>query len=139
MKALQLIDSLNAGGAERVAVNYANALTRHLEGSYLCATRSEGLLKESVSKDVRYLFLNKKSTFDIKAIIKLNRFIKSHRINIVHAHASSFFIATLIKFLNPKLVLIWHEHYGNREKTSSINKFILKISSRFFFRYYNSQ
>ncbi len=27
MKVLQLIDSLNAGGAERVAVNYANALT----------------------------------------------------------------------------------------------------------------
>ena len=28
MKVLQLIDSLNAGGAERVAVNYANSLSQ---------------------------------------------------------------------------------------------------------------
>ena len=88
---------------------------KRIEASYLCATREEGLLKESLSKDVRYLFLNKKSTLDFKAIIKLNRFIKVNKINIIHAHASSFFIATIIKILNPKLVLIWHEHYGNRE------------------------
>ncbi len=132
MKVLQLIDSLNTGGAERVAVNYANALASRVEASYLCATREEGLLKESVSKEVEYLFLNKKSTFDFKAIYKLNRFIKVNSIEIIHAHASSFFIATTIKLLNPKLVLIWHEHYGNREQTSEKSKLILKISSCFF-------
>ncbi len=38
MKVLQLIDSLHAGGAERVAVNYANALASRVEKSFLCAT-----------------------------------------------------------------------------------------------------
>lgn len=132
MKVLQLIDSLNAGGAERVAVNYANSLTSHIETSYLCATRAEGLLKESLSKEVQYVFLDKQSTIDFKAIKKLDAFVKTNKIAIVHAHASSFFMATIIKILNPKLVLIWHEHYGNRAQTSSVNKFILKLCSFFF-------
>jgi len=132
MKVLQLIDSLHAGGAERVAVTYANALVSQIETSYLCVTREEGLLKESLSKDVSYLFLGRTSTIDFKAIKKLNLFIKTNKIDIIHAHASSFFIATLIKILNPKMILIWHEHYGNRAQASSVNKFILKISSYFF-------
>jgi glycosyltransferase involved in cell wall biosynthesis len=132
MKVLQLIDSLHAGGAERVAVNYANSLTSHVEGSYLCATREEGLLKESLLKAVTYVFLEKKSTFDIKAIKKLNHFIKSNTIDIIHAHSTSYFLGSIIKILNPSLVLIWHEHYGNREQTSIINKVILKLFSSFF-------
>lgn len=132
MKVLQLIDSLQAGGAERVAVNYANALVSRIETSYLCATREEGILKESLSKEVQYLFLNKKSTLDVKAISTLSRFVKYHSITMIHAHASSFFMATIIKLLNPRIVLIWHEHYGNRSQSSAINKLILKSCSYFF-------
>ena len=128
MNVIQLIDSLNAGGAERVAVNYANALANQIETSYLCTTRKEGLLKESLSNNVHYLFLNKKSTLDFKAIKKLNGYIKEKQINVIHAHASSFFIATIIKILNRKIVLIWDEHYGNRGQASKLNKFILKIT-----------
>jgi glycosyltransferase involved in cell wall biosynthesis len=132
MKVLQLIDSLHAGGAERVAVNYANSLASRIETSFLCSTREEGMLKTSLSKDVQYLFLNKKSTLDIKAISKLHRFVKRHKINIIHAHASSFFIATIIKILNPEVVLIWHDHYGNSEFLNKRPKKILKICSLFF-------
>lgn len=132
MKVLQLIDSLHAGGAERVAVNYANALSSRIDGSFLCATREEGLLKESLSTTVKYLFLKKKSTLDFKAIKTLNQFVKNNDIDIVHAHSSSFFLGTLIKILNPRIVLIWHEHYGNREQSSLMNKFILKTCSYSF-------
>ena len=132
MNVLQLIDSLNAGGAERVAVNYANALVSRIETSYLCTTREEGLLKETLSKDVHYLFLDKKSTIDFKALKKLNAFIKTNNINIVHAHASSFFIATLIKILNPKLILIWHDHYGKSEFLNERPKFALTWCSKLF-------
>ncbi|WP_166963627.1 glycosyltransferase [Yeosuana marina] len=132
MRVLQLIDSLHAGGAERVAVNYANALVHLTESSYLCATRAEGILKESLSKEVHYLFLKKTATIDLKAIKTLNGFIKNNEITIIHAHSSSFFLATLLKVLHPKLVLVWHEHYGNRNQTSNISKFILKSCSYFF-------
>ncbi|ALJ04578.1 hypothetical protein APS56_05240 [Pseudalgibacter alginicilyticus] len=132
MKVLQLIDSLNAGGAERMAVNYANSLTSHIEKSYLCATREEGLLKESLVKEVQYLFLNKKAIVDFKAIKTLNVFIKKNNIQVIHAHATSYFLATIIKILNPKLVLIWHDHYGKSEYLNERPTFVLKWCSKLF-------
>ena len=101
MKVLQLIDSLNAGGAERVAVNYANSLTSRIEASYLCATREEGLLKESLSKNVQYLFLNKKTSLDFNAIRKLNKYVKKQDIQIIHAHSTSFFFRVDYQNIKP--------------------------------------
>jgi len=132
MKVLQLIDSLNAGGAERVAVNVANALVTQIEKSYLCTTRAEGLLKEALSSDVGYLFLSKKSAFDKKAIKKLNSFIKAENISIVHAHSSSYFLATIIKRSNKNLKIVWHDHYGNRPNSSKLNRMVLKQCSKAF-------
>lgn len=132
MKVLQLIDSLEAGGAERVAVNYANGLLHFVEASYLCTTRAEGLLKGELNKDVGYLFLNKKTTLDSKAIKLLCQFIKDEKIQIVHAHGSSFFLATIIKLLHPKLKLVWHDHYGKSEFLKQRPKQVLKFCSRFF-------
>ncbi|MBU3822723.1 glycosyltransferase [Flavobacteriaceae bacterium XHP0103] len=132
MKVLQLIDSLHAGGAERVAINNANALCNRIDASYLCATREEGVLKDSLSQQVGYLFLNKKAALDFKAIYKLHKFVRKNVINIVHAHSSSFFVGTLLKLLNPKLVLIWHDHYGKSEFLDTRPKLFLKFCSRFF-------
>ena len=49
MRILQIIDSLEAGGAERMAVNYANALAITIEFSGLVATRKEGPLLNQVN------------------------------------------------------------------------------------------
>lgn len=132
MKVLQLIDSLNAGGAERVAVNYANSLATRIKAPFICTTRNEGVLKESILREVGYFFLNKKSILDFSAIKKLSRFVKTNNVDVIHAHGSSFFIATIIKILNPKITLIWHEHFGNRSETSKSSQLILKICSYFF-------
>ena len=131
-RVLQLIDSLEAGGAERVAVNYANGLISHVDGSYLCVTRAEGLLKASVNKAVGYLFLNKKATIDVSAIWRLYRFIKKENITVIHAHSSSYFLATLITILNPKLKLVWHDHYGKSEFLEQRPKRILQYCSKYF-------
>lgn len=132
MRVLQLIDSLHTGGAERVAVNLANVLSTHIEQSYLCTTREEGLLKESLSKDVNYLFLNKKKTIDIKAIKTLKRFVKQEQIQVIHAHSSSYFLATIIKLLYPRLKIVWHDHYGNSEFLNTRPTKIIKHCSRYF-------
>ena len=132
MRILQLIDSLEAGGAERMAVNLANELSGTIERSYLCATRQEGLLKTTIKPEVSYLFLNKHRTIDVSAIIKLRRFIKEEKIDIIHAHSTSFFMATLMKWLIPGLKIVWHDHYGNSDYLENRNYSVLKFCSKYF-------
>lgn len=132
MRVLQLIDSLQTGGAERVAVNIANALASTIEASYLCATRDEGLLKESIDARVNYLFLNKKKTIDFKAIKKLSRFVKRNKIDVIHAHSTSFFLATIIKKFNKNVKIVWHDHYGNSVFLESRSYKMLKKCSKHF-------
>lgn len=130
MRVLQLIDSLRPGGAEKMAVTYANALAKRIDRSFLCCTRTEGLLKKQISPEVGYLFLTKKSTLDLQAFLKLRKFVKANKIDLIQVHSSSWFLALMIKLSLPKIQLIWHDHYGRdlpRRKAR-----ILKYASRYF-------
>jgi hypothetical protein len=42
VRIIQIIDSLEAGGSERMAISYANALAEQIDFSGLVATRKEG-------------------------------------------------------------------------------------------------
>lgn len=137
MRVLQLIDSLQTGGAERVAVNLANELSKHIDKSYLCATRQEGLLKESILPSVNYCFLNKKNTIDLKAFKAIRHLIATEKIDIIHAHSSSFFLATLVKLFNEKVKIVWHDHYGNSEFLENRSSKILTFCSHFFSKIYS--
>ncbi|GAA4244643.1 glycosyltransferase [Winogradskyella damuponensis] len=132
LRVLQLIDSLEAGGAERMAVNLANVLVSEVDRSYLCATRAEGLLKGSLNARVGYLFLNRVRVLDFGALKRLLKFVKREQITVVHAHASSYFIAALLKLIYPKISVIWHDHYGNSEFLDQRPKMILKLCSYIF-------
>lgn len=132
MRVLQIIDSLEAGGAERMAVNYANALAKEIEFSGLVVTRKEGALLNQINSDLPYLFLNKKSVFDLKSIYKLRKFVIEKKVEVVHAHSTSFFTAFLLKLIYPKVKLIWHDHYGARVNQLRKDNLTLFFSSFFF-------
>ncbi|OXB20792.1 alpha-1,4-N-acetylgalactosamine transferase [Flavobacterium tructae] len=132
MRVVQIIDSLDAGGAERMAVNNANALLNKIEFSGLVATRKEGKLKKQLDSNVSYLFLEKKKSIDFSAVFKLRNYIKKNRVDFIHAHSSSFFIAILIKLTLPGVKIIWHDHYGSRIK-ESVRQNKTLIACSFFF------
>ena len=132
MRVLQLIDSLEAGGAERMAVNYANTLADEISFSALVTTRKEGTLKDQLSDKVVYSFLNKKSKWHGKAILRLRSFIKQNKITIIHAHSTSFFTAILVKVISPKIKIVWHDHYGDSEYLEKRESFVLKSCASFF-------
>lgn len=129
---LQIVDSLAIGGKEKMAVSITNSILE-VKGfkSYICLTTKEGPLINDLSSSIEILALNKKGLFDIKAIAQLIKFIKLNKIDILHAHSSSFFIATICKlFTNTKL--IWHDHNGKRSKMNFLPKKILQLFSYFF-------
>jgi glycosyltransferase involved in cell wall biosynthesis len=129
LKVIQIIDSLNAGGAEVLAVNIANELAEQGVESHICSTRKEGVLKSNITDKVNYLFLNRKKRLDFNAILKLRNYAIKHKIDIIHAHSSSFFIAFCIKMLHPKIKIVWHDHFGKSEFLNQRKKSVLKITS----------
>ena len=52
MRIVQLIDSLETGGAEKMAVSYANALSAEIPYSGLIATRKEGVLQKEIASGI---------------------------------------------------------------------------------------
>ena len=129
---IQVIDALNAGGAEVLAVNIANALSEKGFNSHLCATRKEGVLKNNIKNSTSYLFLNRKSSLDLSAIFKFKKYLKKHKIKIIHAHSTSSFFAFCVKIMYPKVKIIWHDHYGKFQELNLRNVFPLNFFTFFF-------
>lgn len=131
IRVIQLIDSLEPGGAERMAVTIANGLAEQVAFSGLVVTRLEGGLKTTINEKVGYAFLNKKKAIDIKALTRLRDYIKENKVNTIHAHGSSYFFAALLKMTMPSVQIFWHDHFGNRVNAKN-NYFLLRILSVFF-------
>ena len=132
MRVVQLVDSLDAGGAERMAVNYANALSTKIDYSGIIVTRTEGCLSQQLQSNVPYFFLNKKHTFDLKSLFYFKKIIKQNKIDIVHVHGTSFLFAFLLKIIHFKTKLLYHEHYGNRASQSQFRNIPLIFCLLFF-------
>lgn len=132
LKVVQLIDTLNVGGAEVLAVNINNLLFEDSEfESFFCVTREEGELKKRIHDKNSYLFLNKKHPLDFKALFKLKKFIKHHKIDIIHAHTNSYFTAVLLKIIFVNIDIVWHNHTGNFTNLKGKRLWVLKICSLF--------
>ncbi len=131
IRVIQLIDSLEPGGAERMAVTIANGLTEQVAFSGLVVTRLEGGLKNTINPKVGYAFVNKKKVIDFSALFRLRDFIKTNKVNTIHAHGSSYFFAVLLKLTMPSVQIFWHDHFGNRV-TSRDGYFLLRLFSVFF-------
>lgn len=108
---MHLVDTLDPGGKEKLAVNFVNHLPRSRYKLHLCTTRAGGVLEESVMDDVQRLCLQRKKSFDIRAIFQLVEYIRTQRIHILHAHASAFYIALFAAAFCPASV-VWHQHSG---------------------------
>ncbi|SFC74536.1 Glycosyltransferase involved in cell wall bisynthesis [Zunongwangia mangrovi] len=133
MKVLQIIDSLHPGGAEKMAVNLFNELNKNDVESYLCVTREESLLKDEIVDFSKYFFLKRKRILDLRALRSLHKFVRANKIDVIHAHGTSYFIGFLLKFfINTKIVFIWHDHYGDSEYLKDRNYKVLKQCSKYF-------
>ena len=83
VRVMQVVDSLDMGGAERVAVNLANLLPGDRFESYLCTTRRGGPLENLIAVHVGRLNLNRKGRFDSAGIRRLVAFVGEHGIQIL--------------------------------------------------------
>jgi glycosyltransferase involved in cell wall biosynthesis len=111
-RVLHVVDSLDPGGMERVAVNLANVMPRDRFACGLCATRRGGALASLVAADVERVDLNRTRRLDLGAIRRLAAYVRSARIEILHAHGTSLFTAAAASCFPPHPAVVWHDHYG---------------------------
>ena len=130
IRVVHIIDSLNAGGAEQMAVNIVNGLVKQDVITFLIVTRTAGLLASKINNKINLYILNKKNALDFIALINLYKIVKKNKINIIHAHSTSIIWASLIKIANNKVKIIWHDHYGNSEQLNKRPVFALKLFSK---------
>ena len=114
---MHVVDSLNGGGTETMAVNFVNQMPRSRYCPYICSTRlvaRDAALAAILSGTVCHLRLERTSRLDLKAIMRLRRFIAKEDIRILHVHSTSLFIGRLATLLtpSPRVRVIWHDHYG---------------------------
>lgn len=109
---LHLVDTLDPGGAERVAVNLVNHLSRERFRPFLGTTRREGALAAEILPDVGRIALHRARTLDLGALRRLLAFVRENDVAILHAHASALFFAQLATIAAPHLKIVWHDHFG---------------------------
>lgn len=110
-----MVDSLDSGGAEHIAVMLANNLPQDRYRAYLCASRQAGSLKSCIQDHVVFYDLQRKGRFDIFAVCRFMNIIRREQIHIIHTHTTSLFLGVMLCILDPNLRLVWHDHFGLHE------------------------
>jgi glycosyltransferase involved in cell wall biosynthesis len=113
-RVLVVNDSLNLGGAERVAVDIANTLDRDRFRVWFCSTRTGGPLEQDLASDIEYHVLGRNATWDLTKLVPFARLVRRNGIDVIHSHARG-----TMKFVSLARALrivsvphVFHDHYG---------------------------
>jgi glycosyltransferase involved in cell wall biosynthesis len=127
---VQVTDTLDAGGAERVAVNLVNRLDRDRYQPLLCTTRHEGILAAETDPAVERLCLHRRHRIgDPLAVLRLAAFLRRRGVEVVHAHGTSLFISAAACALAPGARLVWHDHLGANIASRSSREWLYRVGA----------
>lgn len=120
MKIIQVIPSLNSGGAERFTVDLSNQLAEMGNEVILLVFFSQPDLNfylPEVSSKVRVITLGKKAGFDFKLLFKISSIVKSEKPDVVQTHLYSLDYM-LVCLQQNKSVLYFHVVHSDAFKES---------------------
>ena len=117
---LYVINSMNNGGAEMVAIRLAERLNKNIFRSIICSLSDEGPLRSILTnRGIPFYTLNKKEGKDFSIVFRLRRLLKKEKINIIHSHTIgpllySYFSTRFFK----KIIWIHSEHINMETEIS---------------------
>lgn len=86
MKVLHLLDSINRGGAEILALDVCRNAGKHDIDLTFATTKGGVLEKDFRSSGAKFYRLNRRLPVDFNVVLKLRKIIKKHKIKVVHGH-----------------------------------------------------
>lgn len=111
MRVLQVIDSLDVGGAERVFVNLTNLLYEQKIDVSILLLVSDGVLLNEINNNIPIIRLQRSKRFEFKKIKKLVEVIQGFDIVHVHLKHNYRYVCFSAKlFRVPISNIIFHDH-----------------------------
>jgi glycosyltransferase involved in cell wall biosynthesis len=139
-RVLQVIDALGTGGAESLQYTLAASIDRRRFDWHVCALRKsreslkvhQDLLKIGIPVSI----LDQKHVYDARALLKLVRYIRRNRIDIVHTHlAGADILGRVAGFLTGRpVVSSIHLLEGDLLDAPARRQLLLKITARWLCR-----
>lgn len=114
IRVLTVNDSLNVGGAERVAVDIVNTLDRSSFEVGFCSTRVTGPLADRLAEDVELTILHRTATWDMSKLVTFARLVRSGSYDLVHTHGRGTmkFVALSRALGMVDVPHVFHDHFG---------------------------
>ncbi|MCB1038297.1 MAG: glycosyltransferase family 4 protein [Acidimicrobiales bacterium] len=113
-RVLAVTDSLEVGGAERVAVDIVNSLDRERHEVLFCATRIDGPLHDVLLPDVEVTITGRRATWDLAGMARFATWVRDHQIDVIHTHGRGTmkFVALCRRLGLLDTPHVFHDHYG---------------------------
>lgn len=112
-KILQVIDTLNVGGGERVFVTICNILKENKEDVTAFFLLTPGHLSAELGNEIPQLVLNRDNKFGIKKMAECASVIR--KFDVVHCHFRHVYryVKLVAKLFFVKSTIVLHDHYGS--------------------------
>ncbi len=114
LRVLTVVDTLAVGGAERVAVDIANALDRTAHEVLVCSTRHDGPMRDELADDVSVKVFGRRHRWDLNGLARFVRFVQANDIDIIHSHGrGTVQLVSLARQMGlGSIPQVFHDHYG---------------------------
>lgn len=113
MKILQVIDTLNRGGAERVLVDLSNLLEKQGHHVTVLMLVSSGPLEQELNKNIKRITLHRTRKFSLRKAHEFIRIANGHDIVHLHMrHLLSYFLFSSVLF-RCRAKMVFHDHWGD--------------------------
>lgn len=110
-KVLHVTKHLRPGGRERIIVDICNELCTQSIEPTVCCLISGGSLKNELKSNVKVINLNKKKGVDLKVVLRLLKYVKINKINVIHSHnPGTLFYCVFAKLFLPDVIIVNTEH-----------------------------
>jgi len=112
IKVLHVTQFLAIGGLETVIIDLCKTIDKNsFEVEVLCLNGYEKLCAQRLSaENIPVHLITKESRYDFRFFLKVSRFIKNHKIDVIHAHSGCFFYAAVFSLLAKTKKFIYTAH-----------------------------
>jgi glycosyltransferase involved in cell wall biosynthesis len=120
LKILQVIDTLNVGGGERVFVDMCNILKENDENIEVLFLFTPGKLHNELNNEICFNSLDRKSKWSFSKMYECSLYLKQN--DVIHCHFRHVYkyIALICFVFRIKSKIILHDHYGSIDVNKKI-------------------